>query len=79
VTDDPNAYNKNVSKRIAAELAEADDPIVKAQLQLDHWWSSQRALAEAEMDMYEIGGFIEYHSNTPSFHKSRRDRDWGVR
>jgi hypothetical protein len=42
MSDDPIAYNKAVNKRIAAELAEADDPVVKAQLQLDRWWQSQR-------------------------------------
>jgi hypothetical protein len=30
-------------------------------------------------DIYMVGGFMERHSRTPSFHKSRRDRDWRVR
>jgi hypothetical protein len=79
MSDDDNQYNKNVNKRIAQELAEADDPIVKGQLILDRWWQAQRDLAFEEDDIYEVGGFLERHSLTPSFHKSRRDRDWKVR
>ena len=79
MTDDPSAFNKNYNRQIAKELAEAEDPVAKAQLQLDWWWESQRAF-EAELnDQYSVGGFTEYHSKTPSFHKSKRDFDWGVR
>jgi hypothetical protein len=67
------------NRRLAQEYAELDDPRVKAQMQLDRWWQSQRDLEFQEDDMYEVGGFLEYHSKTPSFHKSRRDRDWRVR
>jgi hypothetical protein len=77
--DDPNAFNKNRNKRLAEEYAELNDPVVKAQMQLDRWWQSQRDLAFEEDDMYEVGGFIEYHSKTPSFHKAKRDSDWRVR
>jgi hypothetical protein len=74
-----NGGNKNYYKRVAQELAEADDPVVKRQLQLDHWWESQRAF-EAELeDSYTVGGFLEHWSQTPSFTKSKRDRDWRVR
>jgi len=38
VSDDTNAYNKKVNKRMAAELAEVEDPIISGQLQLDRWW-----------------------------------------
>jgi hypothetical protein len=79
MTDDQNAYNRNVNKRIAQELAEADEAVVRTQLQLDRWWQAQRDLEAELSDAYMIGGFIEYHSKTPSFHKSKRDRDWRVR
>jgi hypothetical protein len=39
--DDPNTHNKNVSKRMAAEFAELEDPIISGQLQIDHWWRTK--------------------------------------
>jgi hypothetical protein len=54
-------------------------PRVKAQMQLDRWWESQRDLDWEEQDVYFVGGFMERHSQTPGFHKHRRDRDWRVR
>jgi hypothetical protein len=44
---DDNAYQRNVNRRIAEELAEADTPRNRAQAQLDHWVQSERD-AEAE-------------------------------
>jgi hypothetical protein len=79
MTDDPNAYNKNVSRRLAREYAELEDPWVKAQMQLDHWWQSQRDFEEELDDTYMVGGFMERWSQTPSYVKSKRDRDWRVR
>jgi hypothetical protein len=38
MSDDNAAYNRNVSKRLAQEHAELDDPIISRQLQLDHFW-----------------------------------------
>jgi hypothetical protein len=77
--DDPNQAGKNYNKRVQREYAELNDPVIKAQMQLDRWWQAKREF-EAELgDQYEIGGFLERHSATPSFHKSRRDRDWRVR
>jgi hypothetical protein len=78
MTDD-NAAARNYNKRLAAEYAELDDPVVKAQMQLDRWWESQRDFEAGFDDQYFVGGFQEFHSKTPSFHKSRRDRDWRVR
>jgi hypothetical protein len=76
---DDNQYNKNVNKRLAQEYAELDDPLVKAQMQLDRWWQLQRDLDFEEDDYYEVGGFLERWSQTPSYTKSRRDKDWRVR
>jgi len=76
---DDNTATKNYYKRIAAEYAELDDPRVKAQMQLDRWWESQRAFEEEFDDYYECGGFLERWSQTSSFHKTRRDRDWRVK
>jgi hypothetical protein len=73
------AANENYYKRLAQELAEADDPVVKRQLALDHWWESQRDLEFEENDYYECGGYLERWSQTPSYTKSRRDKDWRVR
>ena len=75
---DGNAYNRNVNKRMQEELAEFNTPQARYQQVIDRHWEAQRDLEEDD-GMYEVGGFIEYHSKTPSFHKSRRDRDWGVR
>ena len=76
---DDNTANKNYYKRLAQEHAELDDPRVRAQMQLDRWWQAQREFEEEFDDYYEVGGYLERHSRTPSFHKSKRDRDWSVR
>jgi hypothetical protein len=76
---DENAASRNYNKRLAQEHAELDDPVVKAQMQLDRWWEAQRDLESEDDDYIEIGGFRERRSAMPSFHKSKRDRDWGVR
>jgi hypothetical protein len=78
VSDD-NTASKNYYKRIAAEYAELDDPLVKAQMALDRWWQAQRDFETEFDDYYEVGGFLERWSQTPSCHKTRRDRDWRVR
>jgi hypothetical protein len=56
-----------------------DDPLVKAQMQLDRWWQAQREFEEELDDTYMVGGFQERWSQTPQFTKSKRDRDWRVR
>jgi hypothetical protein len=79
MSTDDNQAGKNYSKRLRQEYAELDNPVVKAQMQLDRWWQAKREFEEEFDDVYEVGGFQERHSQTPSFHKSRRDRDWRVR
>jgi hypothetical protein len=76
---DHNTASKNYYKRIAAEYAELDDPRVKAQMQLDRWWQAQRDFETEFDDYYEVGGFLERWSQTPSFTKTKRDRDWRVK
>jgi hypothetical protein len=78
VSDD-NTASKNYHKRLAQEYAELDDPRVKAQMQLDRWWESQRDLDWEEHDVYEVGGYTERWSQTPSYTKSKRDRDWRIK
>ena len=75
---DDRAASKNYYRRIAQELAAADTPQARHQAVLDRHWELQREQDEPD-DEYFIGGFQEFHSKTPSFHKSRRDRDWRVR
>ena len=72
-------FNRRTQQRMQEELAEFNTPQARYQQVLDRHWQSQRALVEEESDVYFVGGFMEYHSKTPSFHKSRRDRDWRVR
>jgi hypothetical protein len=48
-------------------------------MQLDRWWELQRDLDWEDDDVYYVGGFQERWSQSPGFHKSRRDRDWRVR
>jgi hypothetical protein len=74
-----NEANRRHYARIQQEYAELDDPRVKAQMQLDRWWESQRDLDFEENDWVEIGGFRERRSAMPSFHRGRRDSDWRVR
>jgi len=78
VTDD-NAASKNRNRRIAQELAELETPQARYQAVLDRHWQAQRDFEFEEDDLYEVGGFVEYHSRTFSFHKGRRDKDWRVR
>jgi len=75
---DDNTSSKNYYRRIAEELAEFDTPQARYQAVLDRHWEAMRELDEPD-DMYEVRGFIEYHSRTFSFHKSRRDRDWRIK
>jgi hypothetical protein len=77
--NDDNAATKNYYKRLAEEMAELDTPRARYQAVLDRHWEAQRDFEDELDDMYEVGGFIEYHSKTPSYHKARRDPDWGVR
>ena len=70
--------SKNYYRRVAEELAEFDTPQARYQAVLDRHWENVLAQDEPD-DEYFVGGFQEFHSKTPSFHKSRRDRDWGVR
>ena len=76
---DDNTSSKNYYRRIAEELAEFDTPQARYQAVLDRHWEAMRDLEFEDDDMYEVGGFIEYHSKTPSFHKARRDRDWRIK
>jgi len=76
---DDNAYQRNVNKRMQEELAEFSTPQARYQQALDRHWEAQRDLEFEDDDLYEVGGFVEYHSKTPSFHKSKRDRDWRLR
>ena len=76
---DDNTANKNYYRRLRQEYAELDDPLVKAQMQLDKWWGLQRDLDWEDDDTYMVGGFQERWSQTPQFTKSKRDRDWRVR
>ena len=70
-----DAYNR----RMQEELAEFNTPSARYQQQLDQWWQSQRALDEEFDDYYMVGGFQERWSETSSFTKGRRDRDWRVK
>jgi hypothetical protein len=79
MSDDPNAFEKRYHAQMQREIAEANDPRNRYQQQLDRWWQSERDLAFEEDDIYMVGGFQEHWSETPSFTKSRRDRDWKVR
>ena len=76
---DDNTSSKNYYRRIAEELAEFDTPQARYQAVLDRHWEAMRDLEFEDDDMYEVGGFIEYHSRTFSFHKSQRDRDWRIK
>jgi hypothetical protein len=79
MSDDDNQASKNYNKRLQREYAELNDPVIKAQMQLDRWWQAKREFEEEFDDVYEVGGFQERWSQTPSFTKSRRDRDWRIR
>ena len=77
MSDGNNSANKNYHKRVAEELKEAEAN--RYQIQLDRWWEAQRDLDWEEDDVSYVGGFQERWSQTPSFTKTRRVRDWRVR
>ena len=79
MSDNPYSANRNYARRVEQEIAEANEPRNRHQKQLDDWWQSQRDFEEEFSDTYEVGGFQERWSQTPSFTKSKRDRDWRVR
>jgi len=70
-----NEANRRQHEQMQRELEEANDPRNRYQKQLDAWWQSQRDLDEEEADIYYVGGFQERWSETPSFIKSRPERD----
>ena len=52
---DDNTYQRNVNRRIAEELREADEPHNRAQAQLDRWVQSERDVeAEYRRLMHEL-------------------------
>ena len=61
---DDNTANKNYYKRIAAEYAELDDPIIKGQMALDRWWQERRDFEEELNDTYIVGGFHSPRSSS---------------
>jgi hypothetical protein len=81
VTDDPdpNTFDKRYHAQMQREIAEANDPRNRYQKQLDNWWLSERDFEEELNDTYMVGGFMERWSQTPSYTKSKRDRDWRVK
>jgi hypothetical protein len=76
-----NAYNRNYNKRMQEELAEFNTPRARYQRVLDRHWEAQRDLEfdEEADDFYMVGGFMEKWSQTPSYTKSKRDRDWRIK
>jgi hypothetical protein len=76
---DDSAYNRNVNKRMQEELAEFNTPSARYQQVLDRHWEAQRDFDEEEDDVYYVGGFQERWSQTPSFTKGKRDRDWHIK
>jgi hypothetical protein len=71
--------SKHFYRRLAEEMAEADTPQARYQAVLDRHWETMRDLEFEENDLYQVGGFMERWSQTPSFTKGRRDSDWRVR
>ena len=66
--------------RCVVELEEADQDWIRKQKLLDLLWQAKLdAETDRDDDQYFVGGFQEFHSKTPSFHKAKRDRDWRVR
>jgi hypothetical protein len=71
-------FNRRSQEQMQRELAEANDLRNRYQQVLDRHWEAMREIDEPS-DEYMVGGFQERWSETPSFIKSRRDRDWRVK
>jgi hypothetical protein len=71
-------FNKRQNEVLQRELEEANSPRNRYQKQLDAWWELQREFDEPS-DEYMVGGYMERWSQTPSFTKGRRDRDWRIK
>ena len=73
-------YQQRVNAQMRREIEEADQDWIRKQKMLDLLWQSKLdAERDWDDDQYFVGGFQEFHSKTPSFHKAKRDRDWRVR
>lgn len=70
---------RRAARRLARELDELNTPRARYQKVLDDWWQRERYFEQQLNDDYMVGGFMEKWSQTPSYTKSKRDRDWGVR
>ena len=75
-----DSYERRRQAQLRKEIEEADQTWFRQQKLLDHLWQTKLDAETAwDDDQYFVGGFQEFHSKTPSFHKARRDRDWRVR
>jgi hypothetical protein len=81
MSDEQKTYQDVYNKRVRQEFAALEnDPIAKAQADLDfHWQCRLRAEAALrdEAEWVEVGGFWE--RRRPSCHRSRKDSDWDLR
>jgi hypothetical protein len=66
---------QRAARRLQQEYQELELPHVRMQQQIDRWWQSRRDFEQELSDVYFVGGFMEYRSHTPSFHKGKRDSD----
>jgi hypothetical protein len=76
MSEDDNQASKNYNRRIAQELAELDTPRARAQAVLDRFWQNKLDDEFEDNDWVEISGYWERKSAMPSFHRSKRDRDF---
>jgi hypothetical protein len=78
---DEQTYQDAYNRRVKQEHVEFENnPIARAQRELDFHWQCRlddEAAARAELDVIEVGGFLE--RRRPSCHRSRRDSDWYLR
>jgi 1,2-phenylacetyl-CoA epoxidase catalytic subunit len=72
-------HNAAYYRRVAEEMAEADESRNRAQAQLDRWWQLQRDFETEISDTYMVGGFLERWSSTPSYTKGMREPDWRIK
>ena len=77
-TSEPETSEQRSARRLQLEYQELELPHVRAQLQIDRWIESERALQAELDDWVEVAGFRERRTRY-GFTKHWRDSDFDMR
>ena len=75
---DDNTASKSYYRRLAAEHAELDNPVIKGQMALDRWWEQKllrRALAQRS-EIPERGEYDPMRRFEAEINYAQQEADW---